>query len=380
MYSCVMKRFVALPLLLVASALFGADSWESFQYATRRLTVADVSSRSLEDLRRMRGIVFGKHGRVFGSDPDIDRYLRAQPWYAPLRTFDNTDLNEIEHANLDVIRLAEAARHPHVQPGDMRYWQTRELAEAKLGPHSGAELRVLEAEIEAIHGKVFNSSPTLQHYFEARYWYHIPEDEYDPKMLSAIERHNMEVIAAAIRRQRKLVLLPGELGPFMDKPIKREMLDGLGLHELRLLRNEIYARHGYEFRTPWLANWFSGHEWYEVKSGFRAAQLTAVQRENIRVINARERELHEALSTAKIDTASLEGLFTEDLRRLRNEIYARHGRPFKDSELRGYFTSFDWYKPDPKFREASLSPIERANAAAILRLEEGAESRIIFEG
>lgn len=375
-----MKRFLVLPLLLLASALLAGEPWESFDYAKRRLTEADVASRSLEDLRRMRGIVFGRHGRIFGSDPDIDRYLRAQPWYAPRRTFDNTDLNDIERANLDVIRMAEAARHVHVEPGDMRYWQTRELTEAKLGPHSGAELRVLEAEIEAIHGKVFRESPTLQQYFAARYWYHVPRVDYDPKMLSAIERRNMAVIAAAMRRQRKLVLLPGDLGPFMDKPIAPEMLDGLGLHELRLLRNEIYARRGYEFRTPWLVNWFFGYEWYELKEGFRPEQLTAVQRGNVAVITARERELHDALSTAKIDTASLEGLFTEDLRRLRNEIYARHGRPFKDAELRAYFSSFDWYKPDPKFLETSLSPLERANAAAILRLEEGAESKIVFEG
>ena len=375
-----MKRFMAIPLLLVAGALFAGEPWESFDYATRRLTAADVASRSLDDLRRMRGIVFGRHGRIFGSDPDIDRYLRAQPWYAPRRTFDNVDLNDVERANLDVIRLAEAALHPHVEPGDMRYWQTRELTEAKLGPHSGAELRVLEAEIEAIHGKIFEDSPTLQQYFQARYWYRNADWDYDPKVLSAVERHNLEVIAAAIRRQRKLVLLPDDLGPFMDKPVAPRMLDGLGLHELRLLRNEIYARRGYAFSTAWLANWFSEHDWYEVKEGFRAEQLTAVQRENVKVITARERELHDALSTEKIDTASLEGLFTEDLRRLRNEIYARHGRPFKDAELRAYFTSFDWYKADPKFRESSLSAIERANAAAILRLEEGADSKIIFEG
>ena len=85
--------------------------------------------------------------------------------------------------------------------------------------------------------------------------------------------------------------------------------------------------------------------------------LTKLQLDNVAVIAARERELHDALATKKFDPGMLDGLFTEDLRRLRNEVYARHGRTFKDADLREYFTSFPWYKPDPAFNEASLSPM-----------------------
>ncbi|MCR5788835.1 MAG: YARHG domain-containing protein [Lachnospiraceae bacterium] len=41
----------------------------------------------------------------------------------------------------------------------------------------------------------------------------------------------------------------------------------------------------------------------------------------------------------------LEGLDAETLRIGRNEIYARHGRKFKDSKLQEYFESKSWYKP-----------------------------------
>jgi hypothetical protein len=373
-----MRKLALLLFLLAAIPLFAAP-WETFDSSRKRLKDADVAGRTLDELRLMRGVIFGRHGRIFGVDRDIDRYLRAQSWYAADRDYDNASLNDVERANLDVIRKAEAMRHPHVEPGDMRWWKTSALSETQLGEHSGPELRVLLAEIEAIHGRVFNDAPTLQHYFNARYWYR-EVHEYDPKVLTTIERKNMDVIESAIRRQRKVVLLPGDMGPYMTKPVAPQMLAGVGLHELRFLRNEIYARRGRFFQTGWLSNWFSQYSWYEPNEQFRDEMLTPVQRNNVAVITARERQLHDALSSAPIATSMLEGLFTEDLRRLRNEIYARHGRPFKDPELRGYFGSFDWYHPDPAFAETSLSPTERANAELIQRMEQEASSHIVFEG
>ncbi|HEY4642685.1 MAG TPA: YARHG domain-containing protein, partial [Thermoanaerobaculia bacterium] len=122
----------------------------------------------------------------------------------------------------------------------------------------------------------------------------------------------------------------------------------------------------------------AGYDWYTPAE--KQPVLTKLQLNNVEVISARERELHDALATKNIEPSMLEGLFTEDLKRLRNEVYARHGRTFKDKELNEYFTSFGWYKPDPAFKEASLSPIELANVDVIRRLEEGADSRISFEG
>ncbi len=368
-----MKRLLAVLVVLVVCPLFAADLTRD------RLSDQDVASLSLHDLRLMRGEVFGRHGRIFGADPDIDKYLRSQSWYKPVREFSNSSLTELDRANLDVIRRAEALRHEKVEPGDLRWWQNLPLSEEKLGAHSGLEWRVMLAEVEAIHGKSFPDQPTLQNYFYARYWYRESES-YDPRVLSKTERDNLAVMEAAMRKQRKLTLVPGDMYAWTDKRIKPEMLDGLGLHELRLLRNEIYARHGRIYRTPWLANWFQGQTWYEEKDDYTDEMLSRIERDNAAIIAARERELHDALSTSKIDPAMLEGLFTEDLRRLRNEIYARHGRVFKDAELRGYFSSFDWYKPDPAFQDASLSKIELANAATIRRLEDGADSRVNFEG
>lgn len=70
----------------------------------------------------------------------------------------------------------------------------------------------------------------------------------------------------------------------------------------------------------------------------------------------------------------IEGLSAKELRLARNEIYARHGRKFKDKTLQKYFDEKSWYEgeyePD-EFRETWLSLLERKNAAFLLAKEKG---------
>jgi hypothetical protein len=60
-------------------------------------------------------------------------------------------------------------------------------------------------------------------------------------------------------------------------------------------------------------------------------------------------------------------LTRDQLRRARNEIYARRGRFFQDANLTAYFSRFPWYRPhtwDPP-----LTPIEQANVGLIQSME-----------
>ncbi len=70
-----------------------------------------------------------------------------------------------------------------------------------------------------------------------------------------------------------------------------------------------------------------------------------------------------------ITPSSLEGKDLEELYLMRNEIFARHGRPFKTSELDTYFGSQDWYKRDRDYDDSRLSEVDRANIATILKKE-----------
>ena len=180
---------LTLLLLLSTSVLAQAQDeyaavkkWEAFDFGAQRINTADINPLEIYDLKLVRGIVFGKHGRVF-KDPDIRRYLESRTWYKANANFQNSSLNDTERANLDVIRIAEAQKHDTVEPGDMRLYQNRALTRKKLGAHTNAEWTVLASEIEAIHGKRFDDTPWLQQYFDERYWYHAA-DKYDPKGLS----------------------------------------------------------------------------------------------------------------------------------------------------------------------------------------------------
>jgi len=157
-----------LPLLIIfLTASFVAQAqddyasmktWESYDYAGAKMAPADVGKLTIEDLKLVRGIVFGKHGRVF-KDPEIRRYLESRPWYKADANFSNSSLNDTERHNLDIIRIAEAQQHETVEPGDMRLYVDRALTRKKLGEHTNAEWTVLASEIEAIHGKRFDDQP-----------------------------------------------------------------------------------------------------------------------------------------------------------------------------------------------------------------------------
>lgn len=66
-----------------------------------------------------------------------------------------------------------------------------------------------------------------------------------------------------------------------------------------------------------------------------------------------------------LSNADLAGMTNWRLTLARNEIYARHGRPFSNAHIRGYFNRTGWYSANSNFREAWLSQLEQRNAAFI---------------
>ena len=377
-----LKRLLPALALLCAAHAFGlaaqdaqSVAWErmeKFDYAKQLATREQLKDLLLDDLGRLRGIIFGRHGRVF-KDRDIKSYLEEQPWYKANPNFSNSMLNDTERANLDLVRELEAKLHEQIEPGDMRWWQSRAFGEKQLGEHTAAEWRILRAEVEAIHGRRFDDQPWLQQYFDDRYWYKA-DPAFDAKRLSAIERRNLTTLDAAQRKQRKVALSPGDMEHFQNIALTEQMLAGLSLYELRLLRNEVYARRGRQFRTEWLSQYFWSQPWYLARDEAGEPELAAIEKQNIETIVVYEKKVKDGLSSKPLPKGLLEGMFLEDARKLRQEIYARHGKVFKDKWLQKYFASFDWYKANPKYTDAALSAIERQNIASIAAYEKKATS------
>jgi hypothetical protein len=75
-------------------------------------------------------------------------------------------------------------------------------------------------------------------------------------------------------------------------------LDSLSLRELELMRNEIYARHGWIFRRADLRNYFESQPWYRPRSNNAyysnqqvEAELSRLERRNLQIIISREHAL-----------------------------------------------------------------------------------------
>ena len=355
---------------------FNRNSFDKINYVKTRLTRARLSKlredETADDFALLRGVIFGKRGRVF-KERSIQDYLEKQSWYKPDPKFSNSVLSSMERANLDLVRIIEAEKHSFIEPGDMRIWRNKLVTDDNLRDYSGAELTILAAEIEAIHGKTF-SEEWLQKYFDERYWYK-RSAAYDPVVLTDIERKNIERFLAEKSKDRRAAISIGDMDNFQTVLLTEDKLAGLSILELRILREEFYARRGKKFDAPGIRDYFNWRDWYKPAKNQKSIKLSAIEQKNVDLLAAYEAKLRERLSTELITEEVLGYMFAEDLRVLRNEIYARRGRIFKDANLQKYFAAQAWYKPDPEFKDEMLNEIEVKNLAVIREAETVALSK-----
>ena len=160
--------------------------------------------------------------------------------------------------------------------------------------------------------------------------------------------------------------------------------------ELRIMRNEIYARHGYIFDSKDMHRHFSSKDWYCPIS--KNVTLSAIEKSNVEYIKGVEDlfagrimfdppfdgpgTYYEQLHFEKLTYEYLESYVKEmsigysgpeALRLMRNEIYAGHGYIFDSEELREVFDGVWWYRPVTK--KVELTEIEKYNVALIKRYE-----------
>lgn len=75
------------------------------------------------------------------------------------------------------------------------------------------------------------------------------------------------------------------------KRLTESEIDTLTLEQLRLARNEIYARHGYIFKSEDLQSYFSEKAWYHKNSSYDGTTLSEVEKYNVELLQTRERSL-----------------------------------------------------------------------------------------
>jgi len=84
-------------------------------------------------------------------------------------------------------------------------------------------------------------------------------------------------------------------------------------------------------------------------------------------------------NTRVIETSELIGMTPWQLKVARNEIYARHGRPFVHKDLQCYFATKSWYHGNPSYSDALLTAIENKNVLTIKAYEEKINSPMLNE-
>lgn len=169
-------------------------------------------------------------------------------------------------------------------------------------------------------------------------------------------------------------------------------LSGKTVGDLRLMRNAIFARHGYIFQSKDLQQYFENFSWYTPQYSDVTAMLSPLEKKNIDFIKKFEggssasgsskksgsrlgsvgftRDYSDYVCYSRLDDSDLVGLSAGELRILRNTIYARHGLKFKSADLRNYFNGFGWYSPRyDNVPESWLSDTEKHNIMLIKRYE-----------
>ena len=187
-------------------------------------------------------------------------------------------------------------------------------------------------------------------------------------------------------------LLPDSDSRFITK----EDLYAFDAKECMLARNEIFARNGRKFSDDEVRAYFESQSWYKgtiEPADFNESSLNKYEQTNIATIIEYEEEMgYRAKKNDQGNSVNSSGsgfllpnsdrlyvteqdLFGFDARQCsiaRNEIYARHGRIFSDSELNQYFNQQSWYRgtilPE-NFDEVVLNDYEMKNIDTIMQYE-----------
>lgn len=81
---------------------------------------------------------------------------------------------------------------------------------------------------------------------------------------------------------------PGDFPQASDRLLTDEDLSSMSRADLKIMRNEIYARHGYIFKTAAMKAHFKGLPWYKGKYADVSSMLTDIENRNVALIQKYE--------------------------------------------------------------------------------------------
>jgi len=82
--------------------------------------------------------------------------------------------------------------------------------------------------------------------------------------------------------------LPGKFPQASLQILNHNDVNYLSARELKIMRNEIFARHGYIFKTDDMSTYFREQSWYVPRYNNVNNMLTSIEKENIKLIQSYE--------------------------------------------------------------------------------------------
>ena len=92
----------------------------------------------------------------------------------------------------------------------------------------------------------------------------------------------------AQRPNQQRQYLPGLYPEASQRILKASDLKGLNSFDLKVMRNEIYARHGYIFKTQEMKDYFGEQDWYYGRYNNLDKYLSKIEKTNIEFIKKLE--------------------------------------------------------------------------------------------
>ncbi|MBX3531513.1 MAG: YARHG domain-containing protein [Rhizobiaceae bacterium] len=158
---------------------------------------------------------------------------------------------------------------------------TTALTEADLERIDAARLRLARNEIFARNGQIFRDEALATHFSQFP-WYRAVT--YEPKF-NAVEIANVELIRTF--EMRAAVPVSDFIFPDSDRRLlTADEVSPLNAADLRIARNEIYARRGRKFVRQDLQEHFGKFDWY--KPQFGEVELTFIEQKNVDLIRKYE--------------------------------------------------------------------------------------------
>ena len=103
-----------------------------------------------------------------------------------------------------------------------------------------------------------------------------------------IEKTQPDVQSSAPQTQQTPPTLPGKFPQASERLLTASDLQDLSKEDLRIMRNEIFARHGYIFQTNEMKSYFQNQSWYSPRHSNVNSLLTNIEQRNITLIQRYE--------------------------------------------------------------------------------------------